>query len=245
MKSLVRLSLLLCLCVSVPSFAANRNLAEVQARLAFEYLKLNDLTNALNAAKKAEVADDRYNLGLLSMALIYAYGGENQKAEQYFKRALALDKKDGDVNTQYGWFLCQKLNQPENAIPYFDTAISNTFYNNGQITQFQKAQCYRKVGRNDEALNLLNRLAIQNPNQPEILREMVLVSIEQLQPNKAQSYYERYAKTINEVNPADLWLAIRLSKLTNDRQEAEQLSQELIRRFPKSQEAQFLLYGNK
>lgn len=244
MKSFVRLSLLFCLCVSAPSFAANRNLAEVQARLAFEYLRLNDLANALSAAQKAEKADNRYNLGLLSMALVYAYGGDNQQAEQYFKRAWVLDKKDGDINTQYAWFLCQKLNQADNAIPYFDAAINNTFYNNGQLTQFQKAQCYRKVGRNDEALTLLNRLAIQNPNQPEILRELVEVSIDQLQPSKAQSYYERYAKNIKEVIPADLWLAIRLSKLTNDRQETEQLSQELIRRFPKSQEAQFLLYGN-
>ena len=245
MKSLVRLGLLLCLCVSAPSFAANRNLAEVQTRLSFEYLKLNDLINALSAAKKAEKADPLYNLGLLSLALVYAYGSDNEQAEKYFKRAWELDKKDGDVNTQYAWFLCQKLNKAEEAIPYFDTAINNSFYNNGSLTQFQKAQCYRKVGRSDDALALLNRLAIQNPNQPEILREMVHISIDQLQPSKAQSYYERYAKTIKEVNPADLWLAIRLSKLTDDRQETEQLSQELIQRFPKSQEAQLLLYGSK
>lgn len=244
MKSFARLSLFLCLCVSTPSFANDRKLAEIQTRLAFEYLKINDLVNALNSAQKAEAADRRYNLGLLSMALVYAYGDDNQQAEKYFKRALALDKNNGDVNTQYGWFLCQKLNQVDNAIPYFDAAINNNFYNGSQLTQFQKAQCYRKVGRNDEALVLLNRLSIQNPNQPEILREMVQVSIDKIQPSQAQNYYERYAKTIKEVNPADLFLAIRLSKLTNDRQETERLTQELIRRFPKSQEAQILLYGN-
>ena len=62
---------------------------------------------ALEELRTAIAADPNYAPAYNVFGLVHMDLHENDVAERYFQRALALSPNDPDINNNYGWFLCR------------------------------------------------------------------------------------------------------------------------------------------
>jgi type IV pilus assembly protein PilF len=233
MKQTVCLVALLLMPLAV---AADRKLAEIKISLATEYLKYNQLDFALKSAEEAIKADSSYATAHMIKGMIYSQANLPKDANDSFQRALRIDAKDGDINTQYGHFLCNDEAQQEKALMYLDNAIKNPFYNNRIGALLEKGLCLERLARYDESVEILLLVLQQNPNFSSALYAMTSIHIDLNQLRVAENYYQRYSKTITKSTPEHLWLSMRLAKAFRNDDDLKRLGNELENRFPDSQE---------
>src|SRR4051812_37262363 len=104
-----------------------RNRARVHAELASVYYERGNYAIALDELRMATAADANYAPAYSMFGLVYTELREKALAQQSFERALQLSPADGDINHNYGWFLCQNGRESD-SIPYFMQAVRNPLY---------------------------------------------------------------------------------------------------------------------
>ena len=104
-----------------------RNRARAHTELASAYYQRGNMGVALEELRIATAADPGYPAAHSMFGLVYMELREHKLAEQSFERALQLSPNDGDINHNYGWFLCQTKREPD-SIKYFLQAIRNPLY---------------------------------------------------------------------------------------------------------------------
>jgi type IV pilus assembly protein PilF len=82
--------------------------------------------------------------------LIYMRLNDFGQAEDSFRRAVALNPGDSNVQHNYGWLLCQQ-GRYDDAQRAFDAAMSNNQYGDGAKTLMTQGLCQAKAGRMAEA----------------------------------------------------------------------------------------------
>src|SRR5690606_12961729 len=93
----------------------NRNLdqqeiARVRTSLAAQYIRKNELDTAQRQLEKAFAADSRYAPAYDMMGVLLQQEGSRlnlEKADQYFKKAIMLDKDFDQAHNNYGVYLSQ------------------------------------------------------------------------------------------------------------------------------------------
>ena len=104
----------------------NRNLdkqkvARVRTSLAAQYIRNNELDTAQRQLEKAFAADNRYAPAYDMMGVLLQQEGSRlnlQKADQYFKKAIALDKDFEQARNNYGVYLSQMKRYNEAAVQF-------------------------------------------------------------------------------------------------------------------------------
>jgi type IV pilus assembly protein PilF len=96
----------------------------------------------LDEAVKLDASNARiYNV----YGLVYAWIGENAKAEQNFQRALALAPQDSEIRQNWGWFLCTS-GRARQSIAEFDAAAANPLYKTPEIALVNAGRCSASFG---------------------------------------------------------------------------------------------------
>ena len=81
--------------------------AALYTDLGQKYLAQGKLESALENLNKALAADSNHADAHTVIAVLYARIGQNDKAEQHYRRAAELRPKAGNENNNYGAFLCK------------------------------------------------------------------------------------------------------------------------------------------
>ena len=102
--------------------------SRIKTQLSVEYMRAGDYRLAVTTIEEALQADHKNEIAWLMRAQIYQYLKVNDKAEESFREALRLKPDSAEINNNYGWFLCNYLNNPNAAIPYFDRALADPTY---------------------------------------------------------------------------------------------------------------------
>ena len=102
-----------------------RNRARIHTELASAYFERGNMGVALEELRIAIAADPNYAPAYNVLGLVHMDLRENDVAQRYFERALALSANDPDINNNYGWFLCQ-TGREEQSIAYFLAALENS-----------------------------------------------------------------------------------------------------------------------
>ena len=248
--------LLLCACAATPKqegpttdtgtivgeVGDPRNRARVHTELASAYYQRGNMGVALEELRIAAAADPSYATAHGMFGLVYMELRELPLAEQSFERALRLSPSDGDINHNYGWFLCQTKREPD-SIKYFLQAIRNPLYPTPWRSYTAAGLCNMRTNNLKDAEEFFQRALRLEPDEPEALLNLGQIRYKQGNMDEARRLVSRYNKLLDP-SAESLWLALRIERKLGQRVAERSYANQLRRRYPTSAEYQALQRGN-
>jgi type IV pilus assembly protein PilF len=210
--------------------------AQVRMELASAYFSRGQLTTALDEVKLAIAANPGFGEAYNLRGLIYAGLGDDQLAQESFRRALQLNPRDGDAMHNYGWYLCQRKSYgPGQTL--LDQALALPQYPNSVRTWLASGVCQAQSGNWTEAEATLMKAYERDPVNPAIAFNLSEVLLHQGSYERARTYMRRVNAAKDQSNAQTLWLAARIEMKLGNRQGANEYGAQLRERFPQSRES--------
>jgi len=212
-----------------------RKRARIRMELAVGYFEQGQTSVALDEVKQVIALDpsfpDAYNL----RGLIYMQLNDPRQADESFRRAVALNPNDANVQHNYGWLLCQQGRYDESQRA-FDVAMANPLYAGRAKTLMAQGLCQAKAGRVAEAERSLARSYELDAGNPVTGYNLAMLLYRRGDYTRAQFYIRRLNNS-ELANSETLWLGIRVERRLNDDVAMQQLGEQLRKRYPQSREA--------
>jgi type IV pilus assembly protein PilF len=218
-----------------------RNRARIHTELGSAYFERGNMGVALEELRTAIAADPNYAPAYSVLGLVHMELRENDVAQRYFAKALALAPNDPDINNNYGWFLC-RTGREEQSIAYFMAALKNPLYNTPARSYVNAGLC--SMDRNDgrDAVGYFERALRSEPDNLLALLNLASVQYKRGQLDAARQLVQRFNKA-TQPTAESLWLALRIERKLGDKAAENALALQLRRRYPGSPEYQNMLKG--
>ena len=227
----------------------NRNLdqqeiARVRTSLAAQYIRKNELDTAQRQLEKAFAADSRYAPAYDMMGVLLQQEGSRlnlEKADQYFKKAITLDKDFDQAHNNYGVYLSQMKRYKE-AAAQFEIAGASLGYE-GRIGALENlGRTYLQLNDHPAAAKAFLRALDGNRNSLIAHFELVDLLLEQQRVQQAQRLYDETLLLVKgqSISPRLLLQGIKLAAAQNNIATRQQLAQQLLSAYPLSDEAKQL-----
>ena len=216
--------------------------AGIRLELAQGYFSRGQFNTALDELKLALQAKPDMREAVNLRGLIYGAMGENQLAEEAFRRALVVYPNDPDTLHNYGWFMCQQQRW-ETADSLFDLALAQSTYRAPARTLLAKGVCEARAGRMLVAEKTLQRAFELDPGSPAVAVNLSEVLYRNRELERARFYVRRVNNQPEQVNAQSLWLQLRIERKLNNTAQVEDLALQLRRKYPQSPETQALDAG--
>ena len=216
--------------------------AQVHTELAGLYFQRGQYGVALEEVGQALKADPNYAQAYSVRGLVHMTLRDDEQAEADFKKSLSLDKNDSDTHNNYGWFLCQRGREQE-SIPHFMSALKDPLYATPGRAFLNAGLCSRKMGSNKDAKEFFQRALVVQPGMPQALLGLAEISFAEGDYASAKKYFADYGKDSENLTAEQLWLAVRISRRTGDRNAEASYGLQLRKRFPDSREAELMMSG--
>lgn len=220
----------------------SENSARIKTDLAIEFMKMGDARNAIASINEAVRADSRYLNAWLVRAQIYQFMKMPSQVEESFRRALSISSSAGEVNNNYGWYLCEN-NQVDKSIAYFDKALADMSYRSAYVAWMNKGICLGRLGRYDEANSALLTSIRQAPGFYFSLKELAKLNLNHNNGALAEVYFQQYVGQAPALGPDDLLLGVKIGRLNNKYDWVARYGDQLRQQYPTSQELQDMLSG--
>ena len=216
--------------------------ARVHTELATGYYERGKLDVALEELDEAVKLDPNRAQAYNLYGLIYAMLGENAKAEQNFRRALALAPQDSDVRHNWGWYLCT-TGHPREAIPEFEAALRNPLYRTPEIALINAGRCSMEFGDVVNAEIYFKRALAVSPNNPTAAYGLALLAYRGTKYDEARGWL-RSAVQAPVPTASALYLGMCIERKSGDRQVELSYVSQLRNRYPDSAETKAIPTGN-
>lgn len=231
-------TLLLGGCASTPNDDDNdssaRRAAELNTQLGREYMSRGQYEIALEKLKKAVASDDDFAPAHTMLAVLYETLGETDNARRHYEKALRAAPESGDVNNNYGSFLCRN-GDARGADRYFETALKDPFYRTPAVAMANAGSCALGRGDMDKAETYLRQSLAYDPDFPDALLALAGLNYEKGDYFRARAFLQRY-ESAGAMNPESLLLGFRVESRLNNAQQAARYRNELLQKFPASPE---------
>lgn len=211
-----------------------RRRARIRLELAVNYYSAQSYKVALDELRLSLQADPNFADAHGMLALVYMALNERGLAEQSFERALQLSPQDSNINTNYGWFLCQSGREAK-SIPYFLAAIRNPLYATPALPLQNAGVCSMRIGDVKHAEEYLLRSFQADPKAPVTMYNLGLLYYKKDDYERAKFYAQRLINSV-QPNAEAIWLMLRIDRKLGDRASVWALATELQNRFPESPE---------
>jgi type IV pilus assembly protein PilF len=218
-----------------------RNRAKLHTELASLYYSNGNLGVALEELRAAASADQNYAPAYGMYGLVYMQMKDQTRAEESFERALRLSPNDGDINHNYGWYLCQSGREPA-SVKYFLQAIRNPLYATPWRSYSAAGVCTLKMNQLKDAEAFFERALKFEPDEPASLVGLGQIRYRQGNIGEARKLVSRYNKLVTPTSES-LWLALRIERRVGERLQEQAYANQLRRRYPESKEYQALQRG--
>jgi type IV pilus assembly protein PilF len=234
---LLSLAVLLTACSSTPkkSNEEMRRAAETNTALGRQYMDRGQYEVALEKLKRAVAQDNTYAPAHTMLAILYETIGQRDEAEREYQKALRYDPEDGDVNNNYGAFLCATGRERE-AERYFLAAVQDPFYETPAIALSNAGSCALSAGDLDKAESFLRQSLEYDDELGSALLPMAQVSYQKGSYLRARAFLQRY-ESVGTKNEESLVLGYRIEQRLGDEDTANRYRAELVERYPNSAEA--------
>lgn len=232
--------LLLAGCASTPSGDSNednerRRAAELNTQLGREYMTRGQYEVAMEKLKRAVASDDDYAPAHTMLAVLYETIGEDDNAGKHFEAAVRAAPDNGDVNNNYGAFLC-RTGKPQRVDRYFLAALEDPFYQTPQVAMANAGSCAVQRGDLQQGETYLRQSLAYDPNFPDALFSLAALNFEQGELLRARAFLQRYGG-VAEMSPESLLLGYRIETGLNNPEEARTYRTQLMQQFPNAPEA--------
>jgi type IV pilus assembly protein PilF len=212
--------------------------AAIRMQLAVGYYQQGKHEIALDEVKQAIAADPDNAEAYGLRALIYTAMGQLPLADENYRTALRLNPGNPDLSNNYGSFLCQSLNKPAQALPYFDAALRNPAYQSPLSALVNAGVCSIRSRNFQAAERYLLDAVRYNPDLQATNAGLARIYYERRDYGRAGFFINRLIETskLDTLSADALWLAMRVQRKLGDRSHEASLAAQLRRRFPGSPE---------
>lgn len=172
----------------------NLTAADYNVQLGLGYLAQEDRVRAkdklLHAVTLAPHALQPY------LALAYYYETINNpiQAQQTYQQALQLNPDAGQVNNNYGAFLCTQGDYQQ-ALTYLERAMADPYYKQTASAYENAALCSAKMRDYKAAAHYAALTLQQDPQRTHVLLKLNVLLEQQGQTEQAVDYLNRYQQT--------------------------------------------------
>ena len=211
-------------------------LSNTRMELAEAYLGRGQATDALDQVKLALQArpDNPNAYGL--RGLIYGTLGDQEKADESFRRALQLAPHNGDLIHNYGWYMCQTRRFAD-ADAEFALAMAEPSYRSIARTLLAQGVCQARGGKMQEAERTLSHAYELDPANPTTAVNLSEVLYRNGQYERARFYIRRVNTKEELASAQTLWLAARIERKLGREEQVREMGEQLHKRFSQSPEA--------
>ena len=207
---------------------------EVGLQAANEYLRANDVDNALRHIDKVLKLEPKNAEAHQTMALIYTQEGNIEMAEEFYKKAIKYDPKSASARNNYATLL-YSLERYEDAIEHLKVATNDLSYDNRAQAVQNLGLSYLKLGRISDAEASFQTALRLNPKLSQSLLELSDVLWQQEQYKLASRYLTEYSKVARHT-PRSLWLGIQIERVNGNDNALASYELSLRNLYPKSPE---------
>lgn len=218
----------------------NADAARVRVELGQRYMEQGKFELALENLQKALDYDPNYLDAQTVIAVLYERLGNTKAAEEHYARAAALAPKNGNVNNNYGQFLCSQGKFVE-AQKYFNLAMSDPFYKTPDVLYANAGICLidHGGGQLDQAENDFHKALEANPNNPSALFYMAKTLYAKNDFFRARAFIQRF-EALSPPTPDSLLLARNIEVKLGHADGAREYNQRLHEQFPDSEQTRSL-----
>ena len=213
--------------------------AEINTQLGIEYMREGMYVSSMEKMEKALKQNPDYQLAHTSIAILYEKLGEDKLADQHYRKAYNLNRRDSLTLNNYGQFMCRN-GRLEEADKMFMAALKDPLYRYPEMVYTNAGICARK--RPDiELADKYFRNALQvNPKYKPALREMIRSSFSQQKYLASRAYLQRLQE-VGALTPEFLWIGVRTEAALDDRDALASYALVLKNQHPESDETQSLV----
>ena len=210
-------------------------LYNTRMELAQAYFGRNQPTDALDQVKQALQAKPDMPAAYSLRGLIYASLGDNDKAEESFRRAMQLAPHDGDQIQNYGWYLCQQR-RFDDADAQFKRTLAEPSYRSAARTMLAEGVCQARAGKLADAEKTLSRAYELDPANPTTAFNLSEVLYRNGQYERARFYIRRVNNRQELASAQSLWLAARIEHKLGQEEQVRGMGAQLRNSFPDAPE---------
>jgi type IV pilus assembly protein PilF len=216
----------------------NRKAAETNTALGQGYMQREQYEIALEKLKKAVAFDKTYAPAHTVLAILYETIGELDQAETEYAEAVKYDPGDGDINNNYGAFLCS-IGKSKDADQYFQKAVKDPFYKTPAVAYLNAGNCALAQGDLDKADVFLRQSLEYDNKLPSALISMADVSYQSGNYMRARAFLQRFG-SVGAWDEDSLLLGYRIESKLGDAETANEYRMELLEQFPNSSQASWV-----
>jgi type IV pilus assembly protein PilF len=169
------------------------------------------------------------------LGVLYEQIGEMASAEKHYQLAVQAAPANGDVNNNFGVFLC-KSGRLDAAERHFLKAIEDPFYRTPAVALANAGSCFLQNGNLDKAEKYLRQSLEYDAEFPDALLPMASVSQQKGEHLRARAFLQRYQATGSE-SAASLALGVRIETSLDNERAAQDYRDRLLRDHPDSPQA--------
>jgi type IV pilus assembly protein PilF len=215
--------------------------AQLKQELAAGYYERGQMDVALEELNEA-VKIDPNNARIYNIyGLVYTQLGENPKAEENFRRGLALAPDDSEIRQNWGWYLCQ-TGRPRESIAEFEAAVRNPLYKTPWIALINAGKCSAASGDAVAAQGFYRRALTASPNNPEAAYNFALLQYKSGNYGDSRALM-RIVMLQSNPPPEALYLGLCTERKLGDRQTELSFVTQLRNRWPDAAETRAIAEG--
>jgi type IV pilus assembly protein PilF len=210
----------------------------INARLAMEYLKREQLQVAREKVDKALLQNPKDVTVQLSAGLVYERLHEKKRAERHFRNALKADTDSPEAQNALGAFLCRN-GQHDKGEAMFLKAARNQLYRTPVVAYTNAGVCARSAGDLDRAEQYLRQALNVHMDYPETYAQLAGVMYDRGNYLQARAFVERFL-AVAPVTADVLLLGHRIEIALKDATAAAAFSDRLRKEYPDSEQVRAL-----
>jgi len=219
-----------------------RKAAEVNTALGREYMSRGQNEVALEKLKKAIAADPDYAPGHTMIAVLYEQIGDMELAGKHYQKAVKASPRNGDVNNNYGVFLCSTGRYAE-AEKYYLQAVEDPFYSTPEVAYGNAGSCMLQDNNLTKAEKYLRQSIEYNEQFTDSLMAMSGLKYRTDDYMSARAFLQRY-EAAGGMSAEGLFMGMQIERRLGDSRTAQEYENQLLRRYPDSVEAREIVAGD-
>lgn len=210
----------------------------INARLAMEYLKREQLHVAREKVDKALLQNPKDVNVQLSAGLVYERLHDKKRAEKHFRQALRSDADSPEAQNALGAFLCRNGDHDKGEAMFLKAA-SNQLYRTPVVAYTNAGVCARSAGDLDRAEQYLRQALNVHMDYPETYAQLAGVMYDRGNFLQARAFIERF-RTIAPFTADVLLLGHKIELALKDAAAAAAFGERLRKEYPGSEQVRTL-----
>jgi type IV pilus assembly protein PilF len=225
---------------------SDKEAAQYNMQLGISYLRQGELKRAQGKLEKAVAQDDSLGTAYSALGLVFERLGDYAGAEQNYRRAVSAEPSNPDTLNSLGAFLCQRKQEPKEALVLFDKALAVPLSKaeaNRAMINANAGLCAKRVDL-ARAEAYLRAALVADPDYRDALVQLADVAFSRGNYLQSRAFLDRYLAA-GSATPDALWLGVRVEKALGDAAASQGYATRLKAQFPAAEETRLLLESER